>query len=167
MKSPKTEDVSVASEELSSRRAQLLSSLKTFIVILSSSIISFIAFRNTLTWYFIQIWLFFSQLNWSHFYCLIERYLQRFWGASGDFWESQWAKVLDRFDHNEFNVGVIGTFIVTFSVYWIVGTFYTFVDLTGMPSFLLKYKIQDNSNSYPVSFLAFDELYFEFFFSIN
>jgi len=55
MKSPKTEDVSVASEELSSRRAQLLSSLKTFIVILSSSIISFIAFRNTLTWYLIQI----------------------------------------------------------------------------------------------------------------
>jgi hypothetical protein len=54
MKSPKTEDVSVASEELSSRRAQLLSSLKTFIVILSSSIISFIAFRNTLTWYLTQ-----------------------------------------------------------------------------------------------------------------
>jgi sterol desaturase/sphingolipid hydroxylase (fatty acid hydroxylase superfamily) len=128
MKSPKTEDVSVASEELSSRRAQLLSSLKTFIVILSSSIISFIAFRNTLHWY-----------------------LQRFWGASGDFWESQWAKVLDRFDHNEFNVGVIGTFTVTFCVYWIVGAFYTFVDLTGKPSFLLKYKIQDNSNSYPVT----------------
>jgi hypothetical protein len=59
--------------------------------------------------------------------------------------------VLEFFDYNEFNVGFYGTFLVTFSVYWIVGTFYTIVDLTGKPSFLLKYKIQDPNTAYPVS----------------
>ena len=25
------------------------------------------------------------------------RHLQRFWGASGDFWQAQWDKILDKF----------------------------------------------------------------------
>jgi hypothetical protein len=76
--------------------------------------------------------------------------LQRFWGASGDFWQSQWEKVLDAFGHNQFNVGFFGTFFVTFFVYWIVGTIYTLIDFTGRPAFLLKYKIQDPNAAYPV-----------------
>uniref|UniRef100_A0A4D5RDX9 Putative fatty acid hydroxylase domain-containing protein 2 n=2 Tax=Ixodes scapularis TaxID=6945 RepID=A0A4D5RDX9_IXOSC len=47
-------------------------------------------------------------------------------------------------------MGVWGTFAVTFMVYWVVGGLYTIMDLTGKPSFLLRYKIQDSA-PYPVA----------------
>lgn len=58
MKAPEYEDcdeepsIPVASEgtDLASRRSQLLSSLKTFIVIISSGLIIIVAFCNSLTW---------------------------------------------------------------------------------------------------------------------
>ncbi|CAN7999936.1 unnamed protein product, partial [Ixodes hexagonus] len=77
-------------------------------------------------------------------------HLQRFWGASGNFWQGQWDKVEAFFDGDEFAMGVWGTFAVTFLVYWVVGGLYTIMDLTGKPSFLLRYKIQDNA-PYPVA----------------
>lgn len=108
------------------QKAQLLSSLKSTFFILGSALIVFIAFRNTLTWH-----------------------MQRFWGASGDFWQRQWENTYAMFGNDPFNAGVYGSFLVTFLAYWGVGGIYTLVDLTGHPSFLLKYKIQDNA-PYPV-----------------
>ncbi|RWS26879.1 hypothetical protein B4U80_10487 [Leptotrombidium deliense] len=75
--------------------------------------------------------------------------MQRFWGASGDFWQSQWEHILRAFGNDEFNVNFYGTVLVSFVVYWGIGIFYTFLDLTGRPKFLLKYKIQDNT-IYPI-----------------
>lgn len=36
------------------------------------------------------------------------RHLQKLWGASGDFWQSQWEKVYEWFEGNEFSMAVWG-----------------------------------------------------------
>lgn len=119
-------EVSSSVQEVQNRRAQLVSSIKSSIFILGTAVVVSVAFRNTLTWH-----------------------LQRFWGASGNFWQGQWDKVENFFDGDEFAKGVWGTFVVTFLVYWLVGGLYTIMDLSGTPTFLLRYKIQDNA-PYPV-----------------
>ncbi|XP_064481397.1 fatty acid hydroxylase domain-containing protein 2-like [Ornithodoros turicata] len=121
-------EMSSASQDQQNARAQLVSSIKSFIFILGTAIVVSVAFRNTLTWH-----------------------LQRFWGASGDFWQGQWDKVENIFGGDKFAMGVYGTFVVAFLVYWVVGGLYTIVDLTGRPSFLLRYKIQDAA-PYPVEY---------------
>lgn len=78
-----------------------------------------------------------------------KRYFQRFWNASSDFSQSQWDKIAYAFGYDKFNIIVYGSFILTSSVYWIIGLLYTLIDLMK-PAFLIKYKIQDNSP--PVSF---------------
>ncbi|XP_076352526.1 fatty acid hydroxylase domain-containing protein 2-like isoform X2 [Tachypleus tridentatus] len=113
-------------EEPQSRKAQLVSSVKSGLFILGTALVVFVAFRNTLTWY-----------------------LQCFWGASGYFWQSQWEKIDQYFDNDEYNMNIWGTFYVNIGIYWGIGGLYTLVDLTGKPAFLLRYKIQDNA-PYPV-----------------
>lgn len=108
------------------QKAQLISSLKSTIFILSTILVVFVAFRNTLTWH-----------------------LQRFWGASGNFWQSQWEAIYDFWGRDDFAIAVWALNIVAFIVYWCIGGLYTFIDLTGKPAFLLKYKIQETAN-YPV-----------------
>ncbi len=41
--------------------------------------------------------------------CFYSRHLQEFWGASGDFYQSQWEKVYDFFGGDAFNMGIWGT----------------------------------------------------------
>lgn len=36
------------------------------------------------------------------------RHLQRFWGASGDFWQAQWDKILDKFGDDPVTLWVYG-----------------------------------------------------------
>ena len=43
------------------------------------------------------------------------RHLQRFWGASGDYWQSNWEYVYDLFGGNEMSLALWGMFLV----YWI------------------------------------------------
>ncbi|XP_037506714.1 fatty acid hydroxylase domain-containing protein 2 isoform X1 [Rhipicephalus sanguineus] len=109
-------------------RGLLLSSLKSSVFILGTAFVVLVAGSNTLTWH-----------------------LQRFWGASGNFWQGQWDAVEAFFDGDEFSMSIWGTFAVTFAVYWVVGGLYTLMDLTGRPAFLLRYKIQDTA-PYPVNF---------------
>ncbi|XP_037030512.1 fatty acid hydroxylase domain-containing protein 2 isoform X2 [Bradysia coprophila] len=73
-------------------------------------------------------------------------HLQRFWGASGDFWQSQWDKFLDITGEDPFTLWVVGSTIFTMFVYWFFGAIYTFMDLTNKPAFLRKYKIQPGTN---------------------
>jgi len=74
------------------------------------------------------------------------RHLQRFWGASGDFWQSQWDKFLDITGEDPFTLWVVGSTIFTMFVYWFFGAIYTFMDLTNKPAILRKYKIQPGTN---------------------
>lgn len=74
------------------------------------------------------------------------KYLSTFWLASHDFWQSKWDYFLDTFGEDSFNLRVHGTVIYTFLAYWIIGAVYTFVDLTGKPAFMRRYKIQEGTN---------------------
>ncbi|XP_063708306.1 fatty acid hydroxylase domain-containing protein 2 isoform X1 [Culicoides brevitarsis] len=105
------------------QRPRLISSIYSLLVIVTFFLVAFAAFRNSLTWH-----------------------LQRFWGASGDFWQSQWDKILDITGEDPFKLWVIGTSVLTISVYWLFGGLYTILDVTNKPACLRKYKIQPNTN---------------------
>jgi len=64
--------------------------------------------------------------------------------------EQQWESVLAFFGHDDFNVNVWGTFLVSISIYFGLGTLFTIVDVTGKPEFILKYKVQ-NVKAYPIT----------------
>ncbi|KAL9956670.1 hypothetical protein ACROYT_G038185, partial [Oculina patagonica] len=73
-------------------------------------------------------------------------HLERIWEASGDLWQGWWTKVYALFGEDEVLLSFVGTNVVSFSVYWVLGSLYLFVDLTGRPKWALQYKIQDGSN---------------------
>lgn len=74
------------------------------------------------------------------------RHLQRFWGASGDFWQSQWDKILDTFGEDPYYLFIYGSTLFTFLVYWVFGGIYTLLDVTNKPAIIRRYKIQPGTN---------------------
>ncbi|XP_059486206.1 fatty acid hydroxylase domain-containing protein 2-like isoform X1 [Neocloeon triangulifer] len=112
-----------AKSKVAHQPPSLLASLGSLLAVISTALIFFAAFRNTLTWH-----------------------LQRFWGASGDFWQSQWDFILDTFGEDPRGFWVFGTTFLTMAVYWLVGGLYTLLDVTNRPSCLRKYKIQPGTN---------------------
>ncbi|KAI2539853.1 FAXDC2 isoform 7 [Pan troglodytes] len=62
--------------------------------ILGSGLLSFVAFWNSVTWH-----------------------LQRFWGASGYFWQAQWERLLTTFEGKEWILFFIGGSCETAPVY--------------------------------------------------
>jgi fatty acid hydroxylase domain-containing protein 2 len=104
-------------------RANWIDSIKKFAFIIGSALLVFAAARNTLTWH-----------------------LQKFWGASGSFWQSQFDSWYIRFGATDFNVVVIGTFFVTNLFFFGVNLLFMILDVTGMPQFLLRYKMQPDKN---------------------
>merc|ERR1711970_915649 len=71
-------------------------------------------------------------------------------GNPWDPWTGPWVKFLDVFGDDRYNLWVYGTVIVTTIHYWLSAAGYVFMDLTGKPAFLTKYKIQPEKNV-PVS----------------
>nr|XP_045613309.1 fatty acid hydroxylase domain-containing protein 2-like isoform X2 [Procambarus clarkii] len=116
-------DQGIVPRQPSHAAADLLSTLKKALFIIGSTTIIFAALRNSLTYH-----------------------LQHFWGASGNFWQHQWDKILRSFGDDSFVLLVYGTTIVSYIVYWTVGSIYTLVDLTNKPAFLKRYKIQPGTN---------------------
>ncbi|KRT83257.1 hypothetical protein AMK59_3538 [Oryctes borbonicus] len=111
------------SNQHNQQNTTILSSLRSLLLVISSALICFAAARNTITWH-----------------------CQRFWGASGDFWQAQWDRFLDTVGEDPFYLWVYGTSILTFCVYWIFGGIYTFLDVTNKPAALRRYKIQPGTN---------------------
>jgi len=105
------------------RRQQFLDSVKKAAFVIGTALTTFIALRNSITWQ-----------------------LQKFWGASGDFWQSQWEKLYEWFEGNDFSMAVGGTAFVTMMVFWSLNFICILLDYTGRPKFLLKYKVQDDQN---------------------
>ncbi|RZC36179.1 fatty acid hydroxylase domain-containing protein 2 [Asbolus verrucosus] len=101
----------------------ILSSLRSVLIVVSTALICFAAARNSITWH-----------------------CQRFWGASGDFWQAQWDKFLDTIGEDPFNLWVYGTTILSLGVYWLFGGIYTILDITNKPTALRRYKIQPGTN---------------------
>jgi methylsterol monooxygenase len=104
-------------------RHQFLDSLKKAAFVIGTALITFIALRNTITWH-----------------------VQRFWGASGDFWQSLWFVIYCWFGGDKFSMGFYGTAIVTSGTFWVLNLFLLYVDYTGRPSWVLRYKVQDTQN---------------------
>ncbi|XP_014261076.1 fatty acid hydroxylase domain-containing protein 2 [Cimex lectularius] len=74
------------------------------------------------------------------------RQLQEIWGASGNFWQSGWEKILDIAGEDPYTYWVYGTLLQTFVVYWLIGAVYTVLDLIDKPAMLRRYKIQPGMN---------------------
>jgi hypothetical protein len=69
--------------------------------------------------------------------------------------QDQWDKVYYIFGSNDFNIRVWGSFLVSFLTFLGIGGLFTFVDLTGRPQCMSKYKVQDGVKSYPVLFISY------------
>ncbi|XP_065266098.1 fatty acid hydroxylase domain-containing protein 2 [Emys orbicularis] len=105
------------------QEGKLWDSMKTTGFILGTSLLLFAAFRNSVTWH-----------------------LQKFWGASGDFWQAQWEKVLHLLGGNEWAIFFLGTALVPSLVYWGFNGLLMVADVTGKPTFITRYRIQLGKN---------------------
>uniref|UniRef100_A0A2K6K5P6 Fatty acid hydroxylase domain containing 2 n=2 Tax=Rhinopithecus TaxID=542827 RepID=A0A2K6K5P6_RHIBE len=71
--------------EKSKQEGHIWGSMRRTAFILGSGLLSFVAFWNSVTWH-----------------------LQRFWGASGYFWQAQWERLLTTFEGKEWILFFIG-----------------------------------------------------------
>lgn len=122
------------SEDVPSAAPTLKGAALKALFVLGSATLIFESVRNSLTWY-----------------------LASFWGGAGDVWQTLWESFLGVVGDDEFNLAVIGTFIITNTIYWTVGGIYSYFDITGTPEFLRKYKIQPGTNE-PVDPVKFRNL---------
>lgn len=102
----------------------LWDSLKKAAFVVGSGLFFLAAFGNSLTWH-----------------------LQRFWGASGDFWQDQWTKVHQSYEGQEKILFFLGTMLLPFVVFWGSNALFLLVDITGKPSFITRFRIQTDKNS--------------------
>ncbi|XP_033954098.1 fatty acid hydroxylase domain-containing protein 2 [Pseudochaenichthys georgianus] len=102
----------------------LWDSVKKAAVVIGSGILFLAAFGNSLTWH-----------------------LQRFWGASGDFWQNMWTKVYVGFEGHETALFYLGTMLVPTLAFWGTNCLLLLVDTTGKPSFITRYRIQPDKNN--------------------
>ena len=89
-----------------------------------------------------------------------------FWTRAGDASQSLWSWLLEHtgtksvnlaivctikliwgLGNDDYVLGVYGTFIIVSVIYWTLGSLYTYIDVTGKPAFLKKYKIQPGINA--------------------
>nr|XP_055035644.1 fatty acid hydroxylase domain-containing protein 2 [Misgurnus anguillicaudatus] len=99
-------------------------SVKKAAFVIGSGLFFMVAFRNSVMWH-----------------------LQKFWGASGDFWQTQWTKLYIAFDGNETALFFIGTMLVPTLSFWLFNAFLMVVDTTGKPNFITRYRIQADKNN--------------------
>ncbi|XP_023840548.1 fatty acid hydroxylase domain-containing protein 2 isoform X1 [Salvelinus sp. IW2-2015] len=102
----------------------LLDSVMKAIIVIGSGLFVLAAFGNSVTWH-----------------------LQRFWGASGDFWQNQWTKVHQRWEGHETALFYAGAMCVPFAAFWGSNLLLMLVDYTGMPNFITRYRIQVDKNN--------------------
>uniref|UniRef100_H2Z8Y5 Uncharacterized protein n=1 Tax=Ciona savignyi TaxID=51511 RepID=H2Z8Y5_CIOSA len=65
------------------------------------------------------------------------------------FLNNQWLKILELFDHDDRLIFTFGTSVVHFISFLIGNLFFMFVDYTGKPAWMFKYKINKDEH-FPV-----------------
>lgn len=70
---------------------------------------------------------------------------------STSFIQSKWDSLLDTIGDDHFTLWVPVSMIYTFSLYWLLGSIFIFMDLTNKPAFMRKYKIQTGTHE-PLDF---------------
>ncbi|XP_047412122.1 fatty acid hydroxylase domain-containing protein 2 [Sciurus carolinensis] len=98
-------------------------SMRRTAFILGSGLLLLVAFWNSVTWH-----------------------LQRFWGASGYFWQAQWERLLSAFEGKEWILFILGTTQVPCLIFWAFNGLLLVVDTTGKPNFISRYRIQAGKN---------------------
>lgn len=98
-------------------------SMRRTAFILGSGLLLSVAFWNSLTWH-----------------------LQRFWGASGHFWQTQWEALLSAFEGKEWVLYFIGATQVPGLLFWAFNGLLLVADITGKPNFITRYRIQLGKN---------------------
>merc|ERR1712198_262847 len=68
-------------------------------------------------------------------------------GSPWDPWTKPWLMFLSTFGDDKYLLYVYGSTFVTTIVFWIAASGYLFIDITGYPKFLAKYKIQPEKNA--------------------
>nr|CAB3244896.1 fatty acid hydroxylase domain-containing protein 2-like [Phallusia mammillata] len=106
--------------QIKTRLVSFYSSIQKAVFIIGGSIIVLAAARNSLTWH-----------------------LTRLWGLSHDFWQESWWKVMNMCGNDDATIAIIGTNIASISIFWGFNAFLIYIDVTGKPVFLQKYKIQE------------------------
>lgn len=102
----------------------LWDSVKKAVFVIGSGILLLAAFGNSLTWHF-----------------------QKFWGASGDFWQNLWTKLYLMFEGHDAALFYMGTMLLPTLAYWGSNSLLLLVDTTGKPSFITRYRIQVDKNN--------------------
>uniref|UniRef100_A0A1I8GMH9 Fatty acid hydroxylase domain-containing protein n=2 Tax=Macrostomum lignano TaxID=282301 RepID=A0A1I8GMH9_9PLAT len=105
-------------------RRQWIDSAKKTAFVLGTSLIVFVAARNTAT-----------------------DLLQRFWGASGNYWQQAFDWTYAAFGSDDRCAWLFGTLAITGVVYWAFNLFLMLLDVFNWPKFLLKYKVQPDKNA--------------------
>ncbi|XP_069510066.1 fatty acid hydroxylase domain-containing protein 2 [Ambystoma mexicanum] len=106
------------------QEGQLWDSMKKTAFILGSGLLTFAAFRNSVTWH-----------------------LQRFWGASGYFWQVQWGKLHTFYGGSEWALFSLGTLVIPSLAFWFFNALLMIIDTTGKPTAITRYRIQLGKNS--------------------
>ncbi|XP_068600494.1 fatty acid hydroxylase domain-containing protein 2 [Brachionichthys hirsutus] len=101
----------------------LWDSLKKAAFVIGSGILFLAAFGNSLTWH-----------------------LQRFWGASGDFWQNVWTKLYLAFEGHDAALFYFGTMFFPILTFWLMNGLLLLVYTSGKPSFITRYRIQADNN---------------------
>ncbi|XP_023569030.1 fatty acid hydroxylase domain-containing protein 2 isoform X1 [Octodon degus] len=73
-------------------------------------------------------------------------HLQRFWGASGHFWQAQWERLLWNFEGKEWILFITGAALVPGLLFWAFNGLLLVVDTTGKPGCIARYRIQQGKN---------------------
>lgn len=102
----------------------LWDSVKKAGFVIGSGILFLAAFGNSLTWH-----------------------LQRFWGASGDFWQNLWTKLYVAYEGHDASLFFLGTMLAPTLAFWGSNALLLWVDITGTPSFITRYRIQLDKNN--------------------
>ncbi|KAH0629874.1 hypothetical protein JD844_012325, partial [Phrynosoma platyrhinos] len=98
-------------------------SVKITVFILGPGLLMFVAFRNSLMWH-----------------------LQRFWGASGFFWQTQWETLYHLLGGSEWAIFILGPVLTPTFVFAGFNGILLIADVTGKPRFITQYRIQLGKN---------------------
>ncbi|XP_078604972.1 fatty acid hydroxylase domain-containing protein 2-like [Branchiostoma floridae x Branchiostoma japonicum] len=72
------------------------------------------------------------------------------WKNSGTFCQNQWEKVYDWYGGNAYLLGTLGSTNVYGLTFAVLNSLFLYMDITGRPAALVKYKIQPGVNAPPV-----------------
>ncbi|KAJ7316521.1 hypothetical protein JRQ81_002683, partial [Phrynocephalus forsythii] len=95
-------------------------SMKATACVLGSGLLVFVTFGNSLT-----------------------GHLQRFWGASGFFWQTQWENLYHLLGGSEWAIFFLGPVLIPFLVFWSFNAILLSADVTGKPRFITQEKLHN------------------------